>query len=200
MALHQPLAIGEAPGEGPNSVAIAQAIADFARRSDLFTYCQNPPYSATSYIKAFTGSPPSAALTVSVRRNVVELRDPYDLPVTARVIGYGELVRAPRRAERGTPRLVRPALAGVPVPAATLSQFQVLMPNLRVWIGAISPPNPQPGQSRDVRPHERPPRVPSPSSPRFEFAQRLLACDGIHVPRAGDALELMRAAIVESEV
>ena len=132
MALHQPLAIGEAPGEGPNSVAIAQAIADFARRSDLFTYCQNPPYSATSYIKAFTGSPPSAALTVSVRRNVVELRDPYDLPVTARVIGYGELVRAPRRAERGTPRLVRPALAGVPVPAATLSQFQVLMPNLRV--------------------------------------------------------------------
>ena len=103
--LDQPLVIGEAPGEGPYSAAVAEAIAAFARTSDreipevftwwsntLFTNCQSPPYSATSYIKALTGSRPSTTLTVSVTQKEIAFKTPTGLPVTALEEGVYRLV------------------------------------------------------------------------------------------------------------
>jgi hypothetical protein len=110
--LDQPLVIGEAPGEGPNSGAIAEAIADFARTSDrdipeVFTWwstdlsrnCQSPPYSANSYVTALSGSPPSTTLRVTVGTTAIDFRTPYQHTATALEAGVYRLVVEDRSAK-----------------------------------------------------------------------------------------------------
>jgi hypothetical protein len=105
--LNQPLVIGEAPGEGANSAAVAQTIADFIRTSGrevpevftwwsaaLFSHCQSPPYSADSYLRALTGSAHGTALTVTAGRNGILFKTPYDSAVTALEAGRYEITIA----------------------------------------------------------------------------------------------------------
>jgi hypothetical protein len=102
LGLEQPLMIGEALAEGPNSRALATDIAEFARTSGRavpeiylwFTrfesrplHCASAPYRADSYISAFTGSPVPFTLSATVRGSRVDFRTPYSQPVTAVTAG-----------------------------------------------------------------------------------------------------------------